>query len=141
MTPLLAPTPQLTPLCPWQCCCSCCTACLFQRHCPQPTAQAGAGRRRQELAPGNNLLEDTRKQFIFQWKLTGTRDMIPGQGVKGSAKRWGDNISGCKDQDWDPSPSQGHQETGSLSTARSLHSRAFSRDSDSSAGLWPQRSP
>lgn len=33
--------------------------------------------------------------------------MIPGQGVKGSAKRWGDNISGCKDQDWDPLPISG----------------------------------
>lgn len=38
-------------------------------------AQAGAGS------------QDTRKQFIFQWKLTGTGDVIPGQQVTGSAKR------------------------------------------------------
>lgn len=37
-------------------------------------AQAGAGS------------QDTRKQFIFQGKLTGTRDVIPGQGVTGSTK-------------------------------------------------------
>lgn len=65
--------------------------------------------------------QDTRKQFIFQWKLTGTRDTILGQGVTGSAKSWGDNISACKEQDWDPSPSQGLQETGSLSTTRPPH--------------------
>lgn len=67
--------------------------------------------------------------------------MILGQEVTGNAMRWSDNISGCKEQDWDPSPSQGLQETRNLGTARPPHSRAVSRDGDSSAGLWPQRSP
>lgn len=116
---------------------------LPRLHClsvPEALSPAhSTGRSWQDQAGAGS--QDVRKQFIFQWKLTGTRDVIPGQGVTSSAKRWDDNISGCKEQDWDPSPSQGLQESGSLGTARPPHCSGTSRDRGSSAGLWPQRSP
>lgn len=112
-------------------------------HClsvPEALSPAhSTGRSWQEQAGAGS--QDTRKQFIFLWKLTGTKDVILGQGVTGSAKRWGDSNSGCKEQDWKPSPFQGLQGTGSLSTTRPPPSRAVSRDCASLAGLRPWRSP
>lgn len=81
-------------------------ACPMPHHGPSSAARrcAGAGvpcpHRRQDQAAAGSW--EARKQFIFQWKLTGTGDTIPGQGVTGGAERRGADASGHGEQDGDP---------------------------------------